>query len=78
MEREKLGDTVSDAQPLVNTLADLRKKWSTHWLGRKKRWSRELRRHTKICAATGRIDGRLPKAVVNKLVKSQAEVEQRR
>ena len=33
-----LGDNVSNAHPMVDTLADLRKQWSTRWLSRKQRW----------------------------------------
>ena len=29
VEEKAVGDTVSDAQPLFDTLADLRKQWST-------------------------------------------------
>ena len=75
METETQGNTLSDAQPLVDWLADLRKQWSTRWMSRKQRWSREPRRHSEICIATGRNAGRLAQAEVETLAESKAYVE---
>ena len=72
MEADALGDTVSDAQPLVNKLADLRKQWSTRWLSGKQRWSRDARLHTEICAATGGHAGRLAQASASASVSTTA------
>ena len=72
VEAEAVGDTVSYAQPLVDTLADLRKQWSTRWLSRKERWSRDTRGDTEICAATGRHIGRLAQTEVDTLAESKA------
>ena len=66
---------MSDAEPPVDTLADFRKQWSTRLLSLKKRWSRDTRGHTEICAATCRHAGRLAQAVVNTLVEWQADVK---
>ena len=41
----------------------------------KQRCSRDARRQTEICAATGRHGGRLAQAVVNTVGKAQAEVD---
>ena len=38
VEAETLGDILKYAQPLVDTLADLGKQWSTRWLSRKQKW----------------------------------------
>ena len=38
VEAEKLRDTLTDSNGLVDTLADLRKLWSTSWLTGKQRW----------------------------------------
>ena len=42
LEAETLGETLSDAQALVDTLPNLRKVLSTRWLTRKQTW-RQIR-----------------------------------
>ena len=75
VEAKTLCDKLSEGESMVDTLADLRKQWSTRWLSRKQRWSRNARRHIEICVATGRHAGRLPQAEEDTLAESKAYVE---
>ena len=63
VEAETLCNTLSDAQPLVDTLAES-----------KAEVEQRRRRHTELCAATGRHGGGLAQALVDTVPKFLAEV----
>ena len=78
VEAETLVDTLRYSQPLVDTVADLSKQCSTHWLSREQRWGRDAMPHTERCVGNVPHAASLAQPLVNTLADSQAEVEQGR